>query len=455
MLFFALFFYTAHALAENFPSDSSTDLIENQSEARYQAPKYAVSPSGKTLPKGIFKLDFPTAYTFGGKGFDSKGNSVDNGVYMSRWIEGFLIQYGLTNSISIGVGIPVVLSNQLSLDGNKVVANTESYKRNYDRVVEKIAEGLIQNGLCQGTSSTQTCIDIINNGATLPNIANYHIPLPTGEMVIFNSGSPVKDQIRDLLLKVVEPSNGAKGIGDLQIGVLWSIISENSPIKSVPFYLSVGGGLRIPTGKFDIASAFRPTGGDNTLITGGGTYDAIFRINLDYVATPGMILSWQHMAEYSLTTAKLGRTSMLDNTKKNTANPFSEPKNDQVGNTLTFSRKGLHHIGFLQAAWGLGNVTEELKSLGLFTQAKYNIAAKAFLNNQPIYTLSDQANLNDSSMHPDNGVEQYYSAAIGVKLSGLPYRIPVELSSEFEYPFAGKNRMVSPMNSKTTLSIFF
>jgi hypothetical protein len=64
--------------------------------------------------------------------------------------------------------------------------------------------------------------------------------------------------------------------------------------------------MRFPTGKFNLASAMRPTGGDNTLITGGGTYDLIVRWNLDYVPAPGVIFSWQHSAEYSLNEVELG-----------------------------------------------------------------------------------------------------------------------------------------------------
>ena len=69
--------------------------------------------------------------------------------------------------------------------------------------------------------------------------------------------------------------------------------------------------------------------------------------------------------------------------------------------------------------------------------------------------MGDQFYLGESSMHPDHGYEQYYSASIGTKVSGLPYRIPAEFTAEFEYPFAGYNRMVSPMNAKGTFTFYF
>jgi hypothetical protein len=228
----------------------------------------------------------------------------------------------------------------------------------------------------------------------------------------------------------------------------------------VPLYASIGGGVRLPTGKFDLPSAMRSTGGDGTLITGGGTYDVIARWNLDYVATPGFILSWQHQMEYSLNSVHLGRVSMLNTSAFNKADPHytdisTGSKGDGVDNTLTFKRKGIHEIGFVQAAWGVGNIAQNFKWLGLYSQAKYNIAAQAYLNDMPIYAMGDQFYLDDASLHKDYGYEQYYSAVLGTKFSALPYMLPVELSAEFEYPFAGKNRIVSPMNAQVTLGIYF
>jgi hypothetical protein len=436
--------------------DPTEDVAGGVGKKGYNAPKYAVLPTGKTLPKGIFKIDIPVAYSFGKQGFDSNGKRVDNGISYSRWITGVQIQYGLSSTVSVGVGIPIVGVYQVGMNGTTVAANSELYARYYEHVVHDLASKLsLQSGtMCGGNSTTADCTNFINNGGSFANLFSLPLTLPTGETITFNSGSSLKNQIHNLLLTASQPTNGATGIGDIQLGILWSVVSEESPIMHVPLYISIGGGLRIPTGKFNIITAMKSTGGDGTLITGGGTYDAILRWNLDYVIMPGVILSWQHQSEYSITKADLNRSSMLDDTSFNTANPMASGGDGQ-GNTLLFWRKGLHHIGFLQTAWGLGNVTNSLKWLGLYTQAKYNIAAKAYLNGQPIYTFGDQFYLGENSMHPDHGYEQYYSAAAGSKMSGLPYQIPVELSAEFEFPFAGYNRMVSPMNFKGTFSFYF
>ncbi|WP_186645038.1 hypothetical protein [Fluviispira vulneris] len=456
-VFATAFSMQAHAQnsTQHNKPDPTEDVAGGVGEAGFNAPKYAVLPTGKTLPKGIFKLDLPFAYTFGSDGFDSTGNSVQNGLSMERWVNGIQLQYGLTNSISVGVGIPIVLSNHVQMDGNKIVANSEMYERYYNKFVNEFATQLSAQGRCP---SVQACTNQINDGSLTLPAGQTNIILPTGEVVTFTAGDVIKDQIRNTLLTASQPENGATGIGDLQFGILWSVISEESPIRHVPLYVAVGGGLRLPTGKFSLPNAVRGTGGDNTLLTGGGTYDVIARLNVDYVAMPGLIFSWQHMSEYSLNKVNFSRSSMLNSDAYNTADPNYSTTNghgDKQANILTFKRKGLHNIGFFQVAWGVGNATETLKWLGLFSQFKYNFAAKAYLNDQPINVMGDQFFLGDSSMHPDHGAEQYYSVLIGSKFSGLPYRIPLEFAGEFEYPIAGKNRAVSPMNVKGTLSLYF
>lgn len=436
--------------------DPTEEVAGGVGEKGYKPPKYAVLPTGKTLPKGIFKVDIPVAYSFGNQGFNSSGKRVDNGLNMRRWITGALIQYGLSNTISVGIGIPFIASYQLGMNGNTVAANSELYQKYYNHVLNDLSSRLSQGGapLCGGNTTPASCANYINNGNSILAGTTLPITLPTGEQFTFTSSNSIAAQIRNILLTASQPSNGATGLGDIQLGVLWSIVSEESPLRHVPLYISVGGGLRIPTGKFNIVTATRATGGDGTLITGGGTYDAILRWNLDYVAIPGVILSWQHQAEYSFTRADLRRTSMLDNNSFNTADPTTQDGDGQ-SNDLSFWRKGIHNIGFLQAAWGVGNISEHLKWLGLYTQAKYNIAAKAYLNGQPVYTVGDQFYLGESAMHPNHGYEQYYSAVIGTKISGLPYQIPGEIAAEFEYPFYGFNRMVSPMNAKGTFTFYF
>ena len=455
---------TAPALEK--PNPTST-VAGGVGEQGYKPPQYAVLPTGKTLPKGIFHTEFITANTFGHSGFDEDGHSGNQGLDYNRWMGGLKVQYGLSNSISLAIGIPYVYSNTLSMDGN-AFKGTTLYKKYFNAAVNSLVSTLRQ--VQPGYATTATSQNIMN-GYTLAQLTAGSAPvtssplvLPTGEIITLDSNSSVKDQLSNSTLQAAAPASGATGVGDIQLGFLWNAISENSPIRQVPLYFSIGGGMRFPTGKFNLPSALRATGGDNTLQTGGGTLDALLRWNVDYVATPGLILSWQHQMEVSLNSVNLCRNSALETNQCNTADVNQVNTNANIGrlntgdgvpNTLRFSRKGIHEVGFVQAAWGLGNVNPKMKFLGLYTQAKYNIAAQAFLNDKPISVMGDQYNLDDVTLHPETAYEQYYSAVLGSKVSGLPYMIPLEVSAEFEYPFAGKNRAVSPMNAQVVVGVYF
>ena len=434
--------------------DPTKEVAGGVQKGSIKPPETAVLPTGKTLPKGIFRARFITAHTYSDSGYTEEGKRRENGLDYNRWMSGVQLEYGLSKSISIGIGIPYVNSNKVTMDGAKF-EGTEFYQKYYEKFVKAIAYKLAQSGAPCGAYSS--CYNFIKGGGSLPLGT---IILPTGEEATFTGATSLSSQIHNTIIAAATPSTGATGLGDIQLGFLWSAISEDSPIRHVPLYFSIGGGLRLPTGQFDLASAYRATGGDATLITGGGTYDVILRWNLDYVAEPGFILSWQHQMDYSLTKADLSRSSMKDPTNFNTADPSEDHgghTGDGVGNNLVFSRKGIHEIGFFEAAWGLGDMSQKLKWLGLYTQAKYNIAAQAYLNDYPIYAMGDQFFLDaaDGNLHKDHGAEQYYSAVLGTKFSGLPYMIPLEVSAEFEYPIAGKNRIVSPMNAQVALSLYF
>lgn len=428
-------------------------------------PKYAVLPTGKTLPKGIFRVEIPTAYTFGnGTGFDSSGKHVDNGFWLSRWMMGIALHYGVSDRISIGIGVPFVVNNQMGLDGNVFAQNSQFFSKYYNQAINESAAYLASIGNCNGAQTADACRnEILNNNLKPPPTIFNEIVLPTGEIATIRSDIPIKDQLRNLVVNAAIPQNGKTGLGDIQIGILWDAVNERTPWLHVPLFFSFGGGLRFPTGKFDIPMAFRQTGGDGTLLLPGGTFDGILRWNLDYGITPGVFLSWQNQIEYSFTKAILNRSSMLHPGTFNTANPAAIQTNmpylinhgDGVANALTFERRGVRFLGFLQANWGLGNVSNALKPFGLHVQGKYNIPSQNYLNGTPVYLFEDQFYLNNASLHHNYGPPQAYSVVGGLKISGLPYMVPVEFLAEYEYMFYGVNMFIAPMNILMTLALYF
>lgn len=453
-------------LTQDAPQPSPIDEVAGAlGKEHRKPPKYAVLPTGKTLPKGIFRVEVPTAYTFGsGAGFDEVGKHVDNGFWIERWMMGVALNYGISDTVSIGMGVPFVLSNNMGLDGNQFVANSKFFSKYYNQAVNQSAAYLASINSCNGATTQAACRDqILYNNLTPPPTVYNEIVLPTGEIYTIQADIPIKDQLRNLVVNAAVPQDGETGLGDIQIGILWDAVNERTKWRRVPFFFSLGGGFRFPTGKFNLPMAFRQTGGDGTLLLPGGTFDGILRWNLDYEATPGVFLSWQNQIEYSFTKAVFNRSSMLNPGTFNTANPAAEQPGipplinhgDGVANALTFERRGVRFVGFLQANWGLGNVTPALKTVGLYTQGKYNIQAQSYLNGTPVYLFEDQFYLNDKSLHPSYGPPQAYSVVGGIKLSGLPYMVPLEFSTEYEYIFYGRNMFIAPMNIMMVLVLYF
>ncbi len=425
---------------------------KSKDENEIKLPDFAVVPTAKTLPKGIFKADVPLAYTFGNSGFNNHFERKENGFEIRRVMSAVVLQYGITDSLSFGLGLPYTIHNGLQMNGDKF-RKSDFLKRYLNKAISDV-EANAPTVLCSGNPCTR---QYILNGGTAA--ANAPIYLPTGEIGTIIANQPIIESLENIITTAAEPKEGVNDIGDLQLGFLWNLVSPEDKFIPFPIYFSWGMGLRVPTGKFNVAGAFRQTGGDGTLSTGGGTVDGILRTNVDYAFSPAAFLSWQNQVEYSFTDADFSRSSMTNPENFSSANPNNGSGDkgyaDTVSNQLTFSRQGVRIYGMAQYALGLGTFAKALKVFGVYSQLKYNIAAKTLLNGKPIYVLGDQFYLKDDSVHPDNGREQFYSAVMGFKINGLPVKFPLELSTEFEYPLIGSNRLVSPMNVMSTLSLYF
>ncbi len=481
LLFQSLIYSTGSAATQNTTHSSKKETIAESSQKaksldeapidevegafdvkKRKPPHTAALPTGKTLPQGFFRVETPVAYTWGQNGWSSAAKPIKNGFWVNRWITGFLVSYGLSDTVSLGIGVPFVAMNKMGLDGNEFTKNSEFYKKYFNKSVEQSAEFLVSVGQCNGATSVAACSDqIVNNNLSLP--VSSTIVLPTGETYNIKANVPITDQIRNLVVNSTIPQDGNTGLGDIQVGILWNPLNERTPLFKKPLFLSIGGGLRFPTGKFDLPMAFRQTGGDGTLLLPGGTLDAILRWNADYEAMNGLILSWENSMEFSLTKPNLNRSSMLRPSQFNKENPEATVpgvapavnKGDGVPNVLVFERRGPRFHGFLEAQWGLGNTFQALKPAALYLQGKYNIMSQNYLNGMPVYLFQDQFYLNEKSLHPNYGPQQAYSVVGGLKISGLPYRFPLEAKFEYEYIFYGRNLFIAPMNLMFVLALYF
>lgn len=365
---------------------------------------YAVGNEGKTLPERVMRVRLPLRFVTGDEGFDAKGEKQDLGLELNAFGTALVVEYGLTDLLSLQVLAPFVVQNKLGIDGNKF-KQSNAYKSNFAQTKAQFAAGLQSAGLCG--SATQ-CGALVDSGFEAPQA----VPLPSGETV--GAGVRFNALADSLVTEAATPVEGDTGLGDIEIGALYAVVAEG------PLYFSAGGGLRFPTGSFtDVPRAQRATG--------RGTLDAAVRTNLDYEVTRALYLSWQHQAEFSLMKGKKKVQSLLDSNK-------------MLDKELDFERKGMRNVGFIKAGYGLGHISQVLRAIGVSAQWKYDIDMPTYLDGK----------LQDQGPHPKT-----YSVQVGMGIDGLAYRIPLQVDIDYDMPIAGYNRAIAPTSLSVALKGYY
>ena len=389
---------------------------------------YAAGPEGKTLPEKVLRLRIPLRWVSADSGFDKDGKKLDLGLKLNLMASGLVIEYGITDALSIQVLAPVVLQNQAAMNGTKF-KESSVYKEKYAGFIKQAAALYAAQGVCE----ISKCIEIIEGGQRTAFATP--LTLPTGETLVVPAGVAVKDAASAFILNAAAPAKGRTGVGDLEVGALYSFAAENGPLSDSAVYAAAGLGLRVPTGSFkDVPSAQRGTG--------RGTLDLGLRVNLDYNPADGVFISWQNQSEMMLAKAKKMKSSLVNASELNNADPTTAAAiaagSDGKANEQTFSRNGVRNVGFLKAAWGVGNVAEDLACLGLNAQWKYDLESEERLNN-----VSQGAR------------SKLYTLSLGASFDGLAEKIPVQVDVDAEFPLGGVNKVLAAKVYGLTLKGYY
>jgi len=241
--------------------------------------------------------------------------------------------------------------------------------------------------------------------------------LPTGETTSIPA-APVQSTLAllpELVAKAGTPADGATGLGDVDFGITYSLISTRSNV------FAVGVGVRMPFGKFeDVPAAQRPTG--------SGLIQLGIRTNYDYHPWAPLWLSIQNQTEIMLVEGKRKKSSLLNPNELNKGDPTSDAAiaagSDGDGNSQTVSRKGIGQNGLLRMDFGLAKLTSVLQPMSVETSFNYVLNAAEYYG--------------DTRVNPG---EQKYSFSTGFKFDGLgldrPY--PAYIRVLREKFISGKN----------------
>jgi hypothetical protein len=321
---------------------------------------------GKTLPESFYRVRLYNRYTQGDRYIDEKGRAQDVGYELTAASSSLLVEYGLSEELSFQVLVPFITKNTVAFNGQNY-RNSTRYAR---------SKAYYENLLYQRLQASGQCSDRANceafSRSSTPLAAGSDLVLPSGERVDF-SGQPASSVLAalpNILTRSVSPQDGSTGMGDLDFGMSYVAAANKFHI------LSLGLGLRLPTGQFEnVPVAQRPTG--------QGMMQGAVRLNYDFHATQALWLSWQHQAQTMLQEGKRRKSSSLDPNQLNQADPTTAEAiaagSDGDGNLQTIRRVGFTHTGLLRADYGLAGWAAFLQPLSIESSLSYEFGAEEYV----------------------------------------------------------------------------
>lgn len=341
-------FSPAFALAQTSGSEVSVNPTTTDSGVYY-----AANGEGKTLPEGVARFRAPVRFYSIDKVYDDKGKEEKLPIEAKITAGAFVFEYGLSDRLSLQAKLDYYYGQSVKLKNDSGIKESKAFKDELDKTLA----AQVAAGTCPSADACRA----------------------TFEPLVL-AGMKAK-------LESEQKADGNTGLGDTEVGALYALVTTDD----APVAVSVGGGLRLPTGKSAEAKKLQTT---------RYTTDLGLRLNVDYPIVDGLFLAWQHQAEIMLQKGKM-----------------------KVGDTkLDYSRKGMRHVGFLKTAWGLGNVTPALSVLGLY--GSYN------------YDLEPKAKVGDVE---EEHAHEAYGATVGTVIDGLAYEFPAQLELEYFIPTSGKS----------------
>ncbi|NRA65061.1 MAG: hypothetical protein HRU19_11305 [Pseudobacteriovorax sp.] len=388
---------------------------------------YSAIGAGKTLPEGVMRVRLPYQNVYGKEGFDEEGNKESQGYEINIDAMAAVAEYGLTDRISLALIVPFVLKSQAGLNANEIRKNNRKFKREFGRYAGAVKALLKSQGFC---STDADCYSkIYSDNYTIP--VNQTVTLTTGETVLATTDEPVSRQIDNLLMTPINPLDGETGIGDVQIGGLYNFYAAQN------FSLSAGGGIKLPTGKFkDVPKGKRATG--------GGVLDAGLRFNFDYKLFPWLVFSLQHQLETMLASGKKNKSSSIFNDRLNTGDP-TIPAAIAIGgdgqpNEQKFERTGTGHDGFIRFGFGLTDLGEAFKPVGVGLKYRWKEGRETRYDGEAI----------DSNGWRRDEITRMRFAGFNISWDGLGLKplIPLSINYEYEMPVSGEFATIAPITNR-------
>ena len=418
---------TLNYLAALFVAGFAAQAVAEELTANPTMPTfyYSATPEGKTLPAGVARIRLPYQTATGGTSYDKDGNKSDSIVKFSATGGSFVFEYGISDKLSLQWKTDYYTNQSTSLNTSSDAYGTTKMGA-YSSQTAALAKSTgttitdqaslanaIKTAFVGGCAATgvavATCAASYDSGAM--NSAGVSPTLAASLGVPGSTSLSAKDyanlaaggaeaKISSAIASQAE-SNGGRGLGDTIVGVLYEAYNTDE------LFLSVGGGVRMPTGKRNLSGT--------ELDTTRSAYELGLRLNLDYLPINWFMFSWQNQSEGGI----------------------AGTKRDVSGVSQTITRNGIRNVGFIYLKPSLAPLSPALDSIKTNFGVTYD------------YDSAEKISMNDVEVSTARSMQNWYYAGLGYSFLGLG--VPAQFDLEYEKPMSGKN--VAVATTKTTATI--
>jgi hypothetical protein len=387
-----------------------------------QGHEFATIPEGKTLPEGVVRTRLGYGSVTGnGYKYDEDGAKKSSVVDVKATGGAVVVEYGLSPKWSLQFQQDFVGSYEVStnksgegyqaLKGDLYAANTGG-ARNSAEFVQGVAAKLAAVGVCGANVTAAACTAAILAGSVNApqNIAvSSSLTIPSGANIktVLDTVAAQTDAAIEAGIDNSAKRSGGKGMADTTIGALYEIMDEG------PLAISLGGGVRYPTGNRNR--------GLNEAKTGRGLTEIGIRVNVDYLVSDAARVSWQNASESMLASGKY----------------------KEEGTDVTISRSGVRNHGFLVFKPSLASLSEGLKTVGPKLGLAYD------------YDSEERIKVGALEEIPVTSKASEIKWLLGATATMFDYGLPLQLELEYQKSHMGKNVIAATDNFVAQLKGFY
>ena len=366
---------------------------------------FATAPEGKTLPEGIMRARIIYGAAKGnGFQYDKNGGKKDSVIDVTAAGGTIVAEYGLSDKISLQFRQDFVTGFETNVNGKRawesdayktavanksVISSTATFAtldsvlnkytgKNIDSKANLTTALLIANAKC---NSVETC-------------AAYQASTDATAFATNKSINSNADTLDGSVLSSVKSQaeyNGGKGLADTTIGALMSVVNEG------PLEISVGAGIRYPTGNRNRAA--------NERITGRGLTEFGLRTDFDYLPVETLRLSWENQAEIMAMAGKY----------------------NQAGKSVTLKRNGVRNKGFFIVKPSLAALIPSLSFIGPKLGMSYD------------YDSEEMMKVGSETEAPTGARSSEKKLYASLAANFLEFNIPAQLEFEYYKSQSGQN----------------